>query len=220
MPFGDLPAWFCHALGTSIDSVQVVRVFDGDPLPEPDATRLAIITGSWAMVTDRLPWSERAAQWIRDAMAIDSPLLGVCYGHQLISYALGGHVDYHPGGRELGCKTIQLLPTAQDDPLLKFWPAHFKAHLTHQQSVIELPPGARALAVSDHDPHQIVRYGPRAISTQFHPEFTPDISAACIRRRAAALQQEGKDLDAMLAAVDETPEASRLLTRFAEMVLS
>ncbi|WP_438612278.1 glutamine amidotransferase-related protein, partial [Klebsiella variicola] len=45
-----------------------------------------------AMVTERLPWSEEAAEWLRQAMAIKLPLFGVCYGHQLLAYALGGEV--------------------------------------------------------------------------------------------------------------------------------
>ncbi|HGH4624794.1 TPA: glutamine amidotransferase [Enterobacter hormaechei] len=214
--FGDIPAWFCNALGLSIDAVEVVRVFEGQPLPAPDANRVAIITGSWSMVTDRLPWSEQTAQWIRDALALGMPLFGVCYGHQLMAHALGGRVDFHPQGREVGCQTISLLPAAESDPLLKDWPSQFAAHLTHEQTIVELPPGAQVLAFSDHDPHQVVRYGPGAMSTQFHPEFTPDISAACLHRRADTLRTEGRDLDLLLSALAETSQARRLLREFVD----
>ncbi|WP_221623369.1 glutamine amidotransferase [Burkholderia sp. Bp9143] len=215
-PFGDLPTWFCRALERSAETVEVVRVFEGETLPRPDANRAAVITGSWSMVTDRHPWSEATAQWIREAMSIDMPLFGVCYGHQLMAHALGGRVDYHPDGLEVGCQTICLLPTAADDPLLESLPLHFAAHLTHAQTIIELPPGARALAYSAHDRHQIVRYGPNAISTQFHPEFTPELSAACIRRRASTLLKEGKNPDAMVDALQDTHQAAGLLRRFVD----
>ncbi|WP_321952128.1 glutamine amidotransferase [Paraburkholderia bannensis] len=213
---GDLPDWFCLALGRPRESVTIIRVFDGEPLPAPNAHQVAVITGSWSMVTDLHPWSEATAQWIRDAMAVGMPLFGVCYGHQLMAHALGGRVDYHPLGREVGCKTINLLPDAENDALLKDWPATFRAHLTHEQSIVELPPGAQVLAYSDHDRNQIVRYGPNAISTQFHPEFTPAISAACINRRAEVLRAEGRDPDAMLLALIETHEAAGLLRHFVE----
>ena len=216
VPLGDLSDWFSRALGLPVDEVETVRVFEGEKLPRPDTSRVAVITGSWAMVTDRLPWSEETAQWIRDAMDIGMPLFGVCYGHQLMAHALGGRVDYHPGGREVGCKTISLLPAAADDTLLSDWPLTFKAHLTHEQSVIELPPGARVLASSEHDPHQIVRYGPNAISTQFHPEFTPQVSEACIRRRADVLRNDGTDPNALIRALEDTGEARRLLVSFVE----
>lgn len=213
-PLGDLPAWFCQALNRLVDTVRVIRVFEGEDLPAPDAGCAAIITGSWSMVTDREPWSEATADWIRKAMALEMPLFGVCYGHQLMAHALGGSVDFHPEGREIGCQTIEVLPEAADDTLLGAWPARFAAHLTHMQTVIELPPGARVLARSVHDPHQIVRYGHKAISTQFHPEFTPAISSAIIRARADVLRQEGKDPTALLDAVEEAPEAARLLREF------
>ncbi|UXS01349.1 glutamine amidotransferase [Agrobacterium tumefaciens] len=217
---GDLPQWFRHALGPLAETLQVVRVFDGEVLPAPESICGAIITGSWDMVTERLPWSEATAQWIGQAMAIDLPLFGVCYGHQLMAHALGGHVDYHPDGREIGTQTIRLLEGAEHDPLLQAMPPLFPAHLTHMQTIIRLPPGAKALAASSHDPHQIVRYGRNAISTQFHPEFTPEIGAAIIHLRADALRNEGRDPDSLLAGVTDAPEPVGLLRRFAVQALS
>lgn len=211
---GDLPDWFRSALEGVSEAIEVVRVFEGQDLPQPGAHRAAIITGSWAMVTDQLAWSEATAQWIRDAMAVDMPLFGVYYGHQLMAHALGGQVGYHPAGLEIGCQDIDLLPAAATDPLLQGQPGRFRAHLTHLQTVLELPRGATVLAHSSHDPYQIVRYGGRAISTQFHPEFTPAISAACIARRAGLLRTEGRDPRALLHGLDETPHAAELLRRF------
>ncbi|UVK35775.1 glutamine amidotransferase (plasmid) [Mesorhizobium sp. AR10] len=211
---GDLPDWFCRALGRLPDTIEMVRVFAGESLPEPDPHRIAVITGSWSIVTDCEPWSEKTAAWIRDAMAIEMPLFGVCYGHQLMAHALGGRVEYHPECREIGCQTVRLLPEASQDVLLRDLPQHFQAHLTHMQTIISLPPTAYSLAASDHDQHQIVRFGPEAISTQFHPEFTPEISSAIINFRADVLRQEGKDSRALLDAVSETPEATKLLCNF------
>jgi GMP synthase (glutamine-hydrolysing) len=211
---GDLPDWFHRALGCPADVLDVVRVFEGETLPPPGQHSAAIITGSWAMVTEQLAWSEATAQWIREAMAIDMPLFGVCYGHQLMAHALGGTVDYHPAGLEIGCLAIEQLAAAATDPLLLQQPQQFQAHLTHLQTVLTLPPGATVLARSAHDAHQIVRYGPHAVSTQFHPEFTPAISAACVMRRADALRSEGHDPEAMVDALQETPHANALLKNF------
>jgi GMP synthase (glutamine-hydrolysing) len=216
---GDYPLWFCSALGLDPKDLDIVRVFEGDPLPSPDPERVAIITGSFAMVTDRLPWSEATAQWIRGAMAVEMPLLGVCYGHQLMAHALGGRVDYHPAGQETGCRQIRLLPAAATDPLLMHTPPRFAAHLTHRQSVIDVPTGASVLAASDHDPHQIIRYGRRAVSAQFHPEFTEDICAAIVRLHAQSVRDEGGDPDALLAEITATPEAKALLSLFVAQTL-
>lgn len=210
---GDLPLWFSAVLAAG-PAFKVVRVFEGEPLPPHDAHSAAIITGSWAMVTDLLPWSEATAQWIREAMAREMPLFGICYGHQLMAHALGGKVDYHPQGREMGCLDIALLPGAEEEALLAGSGPHFKANLTHMQTVLELPPGARVLARSAHDPHQVVRYGPHAVSTQFHPEFSQTVAAACIQLRAQVLRSEGFDPAAMLEQLMDTPMPQQMLQRF------
>ncbi|MDO3519447.1 glutamine amidotransferase [Ralstonia nicotianae] len=213
---GDLPRWFGAAMDRDSQAFEIVRVFEGAPLPEPDVHRAAIITGSWSMVTDLHAWSEATADWIRRAVAINTPLFGVCYGHQLMAHALGGKVGYHPRGREMGCMDIERLPLAQTEPLLAGAPQRFKAHLTHLQTVVQLPAGAEVLARSAHDPHQVVRYSPTAISTQFHPEFTPAISSACISTRRHVLREEGLDPTAMLSQLDDTPTPLLMLRRFVE----
>lgn len=210
---GDLPSWFSAVLAEG-PAFQVVRVFEGEPLPLHETCSAAIITGSWAMVTDLLPWSEATAQWIREAMVQDFPLFGICYGHQLMAHALGGKVDYHPLGREMGCLDIDLLPGANAEPLLAAAGPRFKANLTHMQTVLELPPGAQVLARSAHDPHQVLRYGPNAVSTQFHPEFSQAIAASCIQLRAQVLQSEGFDPEAMRDQLAETPVPQQMLQRF------
>ena len=82
------------------------------------------------------------------------------------------------------------------------------------QTVTRLPPGAKVLASSQHDPHQIVRYGAHAVSTQFHPEITPAIARSLIAYRHAALRNEGIDPDNLSLEVEESPVASAILTRF------
>lgn len=213
---GDLPRWFTAAVDRDPQEFEIVRVFEGEPLPEPAVYRAAIITGSWSMVTDQHAWSEATAEWIRRAVAINTPLFGVCYGHQLMAHALGGQVGYHPQGREMGCMDIELLPLAENEPLLAGAPQRFKAHLTHLQTVVRLPAGAKVLARSAHDPHQVVRYSPTAISTQFHPEFTQAISSACICTRKHMLRDEGLDPVAMLSQLDDTPTPLLMLRRFVE----
>lgn len=211
---GDLPIWFGNLLAPWRNKIRVARVFAGEPLPAPDSDTIAVITGSWDMVTERLAWSEMTAGWIRDAMAIEMPLFGVCYGHQLMAHALGGEVDYHPAGREAGSKTVTLSANGLTDGLLADHPAAFSAHLTHMQTVTRLPPRATVLASSSHDAHQIVRYGEHAVSTQFHPEITPEIARSLIAYRQAALRNEGIDPDKLSREVAESPVASAILTRF------
>ncbi len=211
---GDFPHWFRLGAGLHPQQLWIVDVAVGETLPPPREVAGAIVTGSAAMVTARESWSERTAGWIRDAMDAELPLFGVCYGHQLMAHALGGRVDYLPGGREIGTQTIELSALAARDPMAGTLPTRFRAHTTHEQSVIEPPQGATVLARSARDPHQLLRYGPHALSAQFHPEFNAEVMRAYIRRKHGDLRREGADPQAIFGAVAATPIARRLLRHF------
>src|SRR5690554_4524807 len=145
--FGDFDAWFTRGLSSQLQ-LTVVDVTRASPPGHPSDWQGIVITGSPTMVSNREPWSEQAAHWVRQAVEAGVPLLGVCYGHQLLAHALGGKVDYHPDGRETGTQAVTLFDSAQDDPLFCQLPKRFPAQLTHKQSVIELPPGAVLLGRS------------------------------------------------------------------------
>jgi len=211
---GDFPHWFRLGAQLSAERMRVVDVEAGDTLPAPSEVAGALITGSAAMVTDRAAWSERTAGWIRDAMDEQLPLFGVCYGHQLMAHALGGRVDYLPGGREIGTVTIRMLDEAKTDLLTDKLPSEFRVHATHEQSVLELPKGATVLASSSRDPHHLVRYGANAMSAQFHPEFNADVMRAYIDRKHHDMRREGFDPHHTFRQVAPTPLARRLFRQF------
>ena len=212
--FGEQPAWFRPILDAIGVRSEVVCPSDGEALPDVHQFAGAIITGSWSMVTDKEDWSERTAAWVRQMVAAQRPLLGVCYGHQLMAHALGGTVDYHPRGTEVGRLPITVAAAAKEDAFFGHLPATFEAFLSHDQSVLVPPPGATVLGRSAHDAHQMLRYGPKAMSLQFHPEFTAPLMAACIQRRAEVHAAHGRDVAAMLAALGPTPYAQGLLRAF------
>ncbi len=214
---GDFPHWFRLGASLSARQLRVVDVAAGETLPAPAEVAGAMITGSAAMVTERAAWSEQTAGWIRSAMDAELPLLGVCYGHQLMAHALGGRVDYLPGGREIGTQPIQLTAAAAGDPLARLLPDSFRAHTTHEQSVLECPPETSVLAGSARDPHHLLRYGPNAISVQFHPEFSAEVMRVYIKRKQADMRREGADPQQAFRAVAATPVARRLLRQFARM---
>lgn len=178
-----------------------------------------IITGSHAMVSDAEPWSEALKPWLREARLRNVAMLGVCYGHQLMASAFGGHSDYHPDGRESGSRRITLSEAGRHDPLLGTLPTPFVAQLTHAQSVLTAPDDATVLAANAFDPYQALRYGPRQWSVQFHPEFNAAVMRAYLERQRDALRKQGDDPEQLLREVQETPLAASLLPRFGELML-
>ncbi len=214
-PHGDFHDWFREGMGLREAEVDVVSPFEGEALPDPGAHRAVVVTGSSAMVTDRADWSERTARWLRGLVEQDAAaVLGVCYGHQLLAHALGGDVGDNPRGRQIGTFEIELLPEGRRDPLLGVLPARFQAQETHVQSVLRPPQGAVVLACDEHDPHQALRYGPRAWSVQFHPEMTATTLAGYVRHRAEQLRREGIDPEERLRSLRDGEHGRTLLRRF------
>lgn len=212
---GGFDAMVCEVSGLPAPAVEIVKVYAGESPRPPSEYAGAIITGSPANVTDRLPWSVASAGWVRDAMDVELPLLGICYGHQLMADALGGRVDFNPRGRESGTQWIGLSDAAADEPLLAGVQSTIAAHFIHEQSVLEAPRGAVVLAANAHDPHQMLRFGPQAVGVQFHPEFTAPVMRTYLEQLREMLAGEGADVPALLDGVRDAAASNSVLTRFA-----
>ena len=215
---GDFEDWIAQGLGLARGALDVVAVDRGEPLPEPAAAAGVVVTGSSAMVSEREPWSERTAGWLARAVDGGTPVLGICYGHQLLAYALGGRVGQNPRGREIGTVEVRALAPAHGDALLGVLGERAPAHVSHVESVLELPAGALRLAESDLDPVQGFVFGDAAWGVQFHPEFDADIARGYVAGRRDVLAGEGLDPDALHAAVRDAPVGPALLRRFAKWV--
>jgi GMP synthase (glutamine-hydrolysing) len=215
---GDFEDWICRGMQVARDDVRVVDVCQGEALPDPADLAGVVITGSSAMVSEREPWSEAAAAWIPGLIALERPLLGICYGHQLIAHALGGSVADNPLGREIGTAQVRMAGDWKDDPLLGVLSAEFPAQVSHLQSVITLPRGAQLYGASPGDPHQVCAFGERTWSVQFHPEFDAEIVRGYIAGRREVLLEEGLDPEALASAARDGVFGDRMLARFAQLV--
>lgn len=215
---GDFEDWISDGMGISRESVEVVNVREGGVLPDPGSLCGVVVTGSSAMVSHRQPWSERTADWLRGAVDRGTRVLGICYGHQLLAHALGGRVGPNPLGREIGTLPVRLEQAAAADPLLQGFSGPLRIHLTHLESVLELPPGGVRLGVSDGDPNSVFVMGQTAWGVQFHPEFDADLMRGYIEERRELLMAEGIDADARLGSVAECPDGTALLRRFADLL--
>ena len=211
---GSFGHWIRVAAGLHARQVRHVRVLEGEPLPDAADYAGVLVTGSGAMVTERLDWSERSAGWLRDAAHAGLPLLGICYGHQLLAHALGGEVGYHPAGREMGTVELDLQPPAAEDPLFAGLPERFPAQATHLQSVLRPPEGATVLARSMHDACHAFRWGENTWGLQFHPEFSATHMRGYVNAREEALRGEGRCPKQLSRTISATPQARRVLRRF------
>jgi len=178
----------------------------------PDLTDAlgVIITGSPLSVTARLPWMEQTAARLAELVRAEVPVLGICFGHQLLGHALGGRVAANPRGREMGSVPFTSWVA---DPVVGdtgTWPVN----TTHLDSVVELPPGARVLGSTALEPHAAVRFGPRAWGVQHHPEIDAAVLRQYIAARRPALLAEGLDTAAIEGNVQEAPRAAAVLERF------
>ncbi|MDX2417882.1 MAG: glutamine amidotransferase [Xanthomonadales bacterium] len=213
---GDFEDWFAHGLGVA-DLLQI-DVFRQQPLPPPETLAGIVVTGSPAMVSDRLDWSERTAQWLQQAVKKDIPVLGVCYGHQLLAHALGGRAGPNPAGRQIGTVSAQIIDNVEDDPLLGHLPNRFSAQSSHSEVVLELPTDATRLATSPLDDNFAIRFAKNAWGIQFHPEFSAPVTMDYIRYRADDLREEGLNPQELLDRTRDTKEAKSVLPKFAELV--
>jgi GMP synthase (glutamine-hydrolysing) len=214
---GDYEDWIVAGMGVAPERAQVVAPADGAELPDPAAPAAVVLTGSSAMVSAREAWSERTAGWLREVVAVGTPLLGICYGHQLLAHALGGGVGANPRGREIGTVEVEVRPEARHDALFGELSERLTMQETHVESVLELPPGARLLAASQRDPHQAFAVGSLVWGVQFHPEFDADVMRGYLEARSEILRREGLDAPALLAAARDSADGRALLRRFAAL---
>ncbi len=215
--FGDFDDWFVRGLGPERFEFRTVSVHQGERLPAGRSSFAGIvITGSPAMVSHRHDWSERCAEWLAGAHAQGVPLLGVCYGHQLLAHALGGVVGPNPHGRRMGSFEVEILD-GEDRLLGQFAPrADFQA--THVEVVLEPPRAARVISRTMGDPHHALHFGKLSWGVQFHPEFNIEIMDCYIRARRAILSGEGIYAERLLGALRPSPAGAAVLGRFAELI--
>ena len=206
--FGGFDDWF----GRSLSRRAAIEVADATaPLPSPSGFDGVLLTGSLASVTEHAPWMHSLAHWALSA-ARDRPLLSVCFGHQLLGWALGGCVERNPSGPECGARTVELTAAGLADPLFSGLPSRFLAPEAHEDHVRAAPPGARLLARSARTPVEAFAAGEHLRAVQFHPEFDAARGHATVTASRAMLDSARPGgCSAAHATVRETPLAARVL---------
>lgn len=191
--FGPYPEMFYRMFdraGAAFD-YRTVRAHDGAPLPDPSQLEGIIITGSAAGVYDDLPWLEPLRQFIRSAYSAKTPMLGICFGHQIMADALGGDVRKSGKGWGLGRHVYEV----RNRPgFLGTAPDALAVACSHQDQVIGAPADADVFLASGFTPNAGLLYrNGRAISLQPHPEFDDDYTLALAELRRGKAPDEVVD---------------------------
>ena len=199
---GDYGAIFSQLLGGHGFSFVAYDVVD---MAFPDRIEACdgwLITGSRHGVYEDHPFIPPLEAFIRDAYAADIPMVGICFGHQIIAQALGGKVEKFADGWAVGHQTYDW----NGEPItLNAW---------HQDQVTQLPAQAQVLASNDFCANAALVYGKRAFSIQAHPEYDAVFMNGLVQFRGPGLVPDAQ-LKQALADLDEPVDNSGIAAQMA-----
>jgi GMP synthase-like glutamine amidotransferase len=175
-----------------------VRVDLGEPVPDLRAYDAIIFAGGEYRPEEfENPIFQAERERILAAMEAGVPILGICLGHQLLAYWLGGEVKR--GSWEMGWLPVMVNRAGQADPLLSSLGEHFHAFLWHGDQITRLPKEAILLASSERCPVQAYRLrGLPVWGVQFNPQYDPVIAEGVIRG-SSWLPAQGYDIEELVA---------------------
>jgi len=173
--FGDKTVWFNKIIEDCGAEMKVIEAYKGEKYNETDGDGW-IITGSADSVMDQKDWMIYMEDKIIKAQRLGKPILGVCFGHQILAKALGGTVMRNPHGWEVGSHKIVLTNEGKTTNLYKNLPSKLTVYETHQDTVSTLPPNSKLLAKNSMGVQSFMCLGSYGI--QFHPEFNFEIMQA------------------------------------------
>lgn len=197
--FGHYPAMFERLLGVEATTYEV----RAGELPADVGNHSAyLITGSSAGVYDDLPWIPPLMDFLRAAKG-RAKLVGICFGHQIMAEAFGGHVEKSDKGWGVG---LHSYPVVRHEAWMDEVPA-VAAPASHQDQVVQPPPGAELIAASAFTPHAGFAWRDgMAMSFQFHPEMSPAFVEALYDSRRDRIP----DVDAAIASLAAPNDSARV----------
>jgi len=200
--FGDYDAMFARLLSGHGFDFATYNVVDEAYPGGPGDCDGWLITGSKHGAYEDHPWIPPLEAFIRDVKASGRPLIGVCFGHQIVAQALGGKVIKHPAGWVVGRTEYEIEGSRL---ALNAW---------HQDQVVKLPAGAEVIGRSENCAHAALRIGGNILTIQPHPEFDRGVLDSLIRHRGPGVVPDAQ-LEQAAASLDTPIDAPRFARRMA-----
>ena len=181
-----------------------VRPYQDEPLPEPLESDAVILGRSYHSVNERLPWQLGVMQWLGRYRETGRPLLGICGGHQMMSYWRGAAVAPIADAPFAGSFPVSLSPAGRDHFLFAGFPEEPVFHFGNSDYVVLPPDHSVVLASSAEFETAALDYGAQWLSVQFHPEVTRELMALDFEYTHPHLVERFRPL----------PDAPRMLANF------
>ncbi|MDX5376731.1 MAG: gamma-glutamyl-gamma-aminobutyrate hydrolase family protein [Halomonas sp.] len=209
---GNYPEMFA-ALFQRVDPTlefQVWRCLDGEIPDDIDAVDAWMTTGSKYGVNDGLAWVDELCDFVRELWRAGKPLVGICFGHQLMAKALGGEVVKSDRGWGVGMSFNRVTARAE---WMEPWQPGLDLLVSHQDQIESLPPEAVVVGGSDFCPHYLMQIGEHFLGVQGHPEFTKEYSRdlMALRRELVGDERVREGETSLIATVDDTLMARWIL---------
>lgn len=212
--FGDFDQWAKDKIPVNIETKTVhVKM---DDFPKVDECLGVIVMGSHEMVSDEKGWMKETCNFLKKCINQKVPILGICFGHQLLAYALGAKIDYNKNGLEMGVVKINLTKKGEKDRLFLGLDKVFDGFSSHFQSVVDFPKDLEVLAFNDHDNLHAFKYGKNTYGVQFHPEFTKEIMGFYTQKNRDNL---GKKFEKIYENITSCNDTHKIFTNFVSIAL-
>jgi len=184
--YSDYNQLFVDLLGPGEFDYRHWAVLYGEKPDSIDAADAWLITGSKFGAYEDLDWIPPLEELIRQAYAADQPMVGICFGHQIIAQALGGEVEKFSGGWSVGRVEYRLDEDVFGTESLND-SGEAALYAVHQDQVVRAPDSAVTVGSSDFCKHAALLYGNRALTIQPHPEFDANLVDGLLDTRLSHL---------------------------------
>ena len=182
--------WVTEMIKDKVPDIKIVKIYDNE-VPSFELNSIWIITGSRYSVYDDIDWISSFKEYIVKGVSSKIPMLGICFGHQIICNAIGGTVVKNNLGWEIGSSKVLLTKKGLKSKIFKGLDTEFSVYQSHQDIVKDLPESATVLAYN--------KYGVQSFSlddfifgVQFHPEFKFDVMKAYYSIRTKKINTKKK----------------------------